>query len=174
MKSSKNRSVREVALLALVITLGNSFTVLASNQSPPEQQVPKPAVGTSSGGEYTSFILDGIIAEVRQTGSIIITISSLGTGDTRPSLHKRRLHNAVARLVDYQNAIPRKQVVTAMGDQIKGSGKVEFYVGGRLEYIVLFKPNADFTMDCCDEEYPNYYPWYREPNKKTRLGRNAS
>ncbi|MEK6286865.1 MAG: hypothetical protein AABO57_14090 [Acidobacteriota bacterium] len=126
-------------------------------------------MGTSEDGEYTSYLVDAIIAEVRQSGSIVIVISSLGTGDTRPSLHKRRLHNAAARLVDYQSAIPRKQVVTAEGDRVKGKGKVEFYVNGRLVYVVLFKPNADFTMDCCDGADPSYYPWYKEPTKKTKL-----
>jgi hypothetical protein len=165
----RTQSIARVGALLLLLVFGDSFTQIVGGHCLLAQQHSEPAVGSSEDGEYTSAMLDAITLEARQTGSLVIVISSLGTGDTRPNLHKRRLHNAVARIVDYQNAIPRKQVITAIADCLKSKGKVEFFVNGKLKYIVWFKPNADFTMDCCDGEYPNYYPWYKGLRKKPRL-----
>jgi hypothetical protein len=149
----------------------NKTHSITSNQAQTKQARPEPEAASADFGEYTSLKLDEIIAEVLQTGSTVIIISRLGTGDTRANLHHRRLHNAVARLVDYKKAIPREQVVTALGNRVKGGGKVEFYVNGRLVYIVVFKPNADFRVDCCDED-PLYYPWRKEPAKSASLRNN--
>lgn len=46
------------------------------------------------------------------------------------------------------------------------TSRVEFYVSGRLVYVGLFKPNADFTMDCRNDYYPKYYPWYEGLKKR--------
>lgn len=138
------------------------------------EQRKQPAIGRGEDGEYNSLLMDAIINETRETGSLIIIISRLGTGDTRANLHRRRLHNAVTRLVEYATPMLRDKVVTAIGERVTGKGKVEFYVNGRLFYVALFKPNADFRMDCCDEVYPNYYPWYKEPKKGAARHRNAS
>ena len=153
-----------VVLPVLVGSIAPGFTSFRLDEPTSEQRRSEPEIGTSEGGEFTSMLMDTIIEEVRKTNSIIIIISRLGTGDTRRELHRRRLHNAVARLVDYQRAIPGKQAVTAMGERVDGKGKIEFYVSGRLVYSVLFKPNADFTVDCCGED-PKYYPWYKRPKK---------
>jgi hypothetical protein len=144
-----------------------------SSQEQTKQSHAEPEAASADFGEYTSLKLNEIIREVHETGTIVIIISQLGAGDSRANLHHRRLHNAVARLVgDSPYRIPREKVVTAIGDRVKGKGRVEFYVNGRLVYIVIFKPNEDFRVDCCDED-PMYYPWYKEP-KKRAAPRNKS
>ncbi len=125
----------------------------------------KPEAASADFGEFTSMKSEEIINEALKTGSVVIIISRLGKGDTRANLHRRRLHNARARLVDYSQRLAKEKVVTAIGDRVKGGGQVEYYVNGRLVYIVIFKPNQDFSVDCCDED-PLYYPWYKEGKRK--------
>jgi hypothetical protein len=129
--------------------------------------------GRSEDGEGTSAMMDEIINQCRSTRNKVHIISRLGTRDTRANLHKRRLHNAVARLVDYSTPLLKEQVSTEIGERVEGKGTVEIYVGGRPVYTVYFTPNADFTVDCCEIE-PNYYPWYKEPKPKPRPRRHTN
>jgi hypothetical protein len=168
--SAKKLTVGIGSVALLIACAGINRIPIALGQTGSESHL-QPDVGRAEGGEYNSLVLDVMLNECRETGNKVIIISHLGTRDTRADLHKRRLHNAVARLVDYSSPIPREQVRTAIENRVKGKGTVEFYVGGRLVYTVFFKPNADFMVDCCEVE-PNYYPWYKAPKPKTKPHRN--
>ena len=126
---------------------------------------PEPLSGRDIGGEYTSKVLDDLIAGARQTGEPVFVVSRLGKAD-KTRYNRRRLHNAVTRLVDYPVALPAEQVVSAIGQRTKGSGRVEFYLGGRLFYVVTFRANRDFIVDCCErEDDVLYYPRRRRAPK---------
>src|ERR1044071_5083208 len=71
--------------------------------------------GRSEDGEGTSAHMDMIINECHKTGSKVHIVSRLGTRDARADLHKRRLHNAVARLVDYSTPLLKDRVSIEIG-----------------------------------------------------------
>lgn len=83
---------------------------------------------------------------------LIIVIARLGAGEDRPDLNRRRLYNARAYLTEYLNLRAPETIVTAEGEQVKGYGRIELYVGGKLYYVLALKRNADLIVGSCEPE----------------------
>ena len=149
----------------LIVTSPLAHSLRAADRQLNTQDLPTTGCFTrGQAGDETSAILDDIIFAARQSGSIVVIVSRLGDGEYSATLNRRRLHNAVARLVWYSTPLPKKQVVAAVGARVKGPGRIEFYVDGRLRYLAEPARGKDFDVDCCDED-PRYYPWYRAKAK---------
>jgi hypothetical protein len=109
----------------------------------------------SSCAERTA-ILDVITQRVA-TDELIIVIARLGYGETRPNLNHRRLHNVRIYWTEYLNPEGRRRpetIVLAEAERIRGYGRLEFYVGGTLEWVMKVARNADLdVLPCYPEDF---------------------
>ena len=90
--------------------------------------------------------------------SLIIVIARLGDGDTRPNLNHRRLHNVRTYWTEYLNPEGRRRpetIILAEAERIRGYGRLEFYVGGRLEWVMKVARNADLDVLPCYPDHDN-------------------
>lgn len=108
---------------------------------------------------------------------LVILIARLGNGENRQDLNRRRLHNARVYLTEYLKLRAPEPIVTAEGEQVKGYGRIELYVGGKLHYVLALKRNADLIVGSCEPEELDdvrqkelrlkLYPW-RDRNPRRR------
>jgi hypothetical protein len=75
--------------------------------------------------------------------SHLIVIARLGNGERSPRLSRQRAGWAEAYLINRRGF---NKVVTASGGRVKGYGRVELYVSGRLLYVLLHPKNK--YIDC--------------------------
>ena len=108
--------------------------------------------------EFNRYLIDGVADLTLERDSRLFVISRLGTGDNRPRLGHRRLHNVRAKIlpVQWRRFDPAK-LITAEGERVKGPGRLEFYVGSKLVIVATFRRNADFCVDCCEWPDRKYY-----------------
>ncbi len=113
--------------------------VLANEQKRKEQivrpldQVPMECEGAASRLDFA------VIDTKKLDGAYLIIIARLGTGETSGHLNQIRL--AVAEEYVLRRGSDLKYVL-AQGKRVKGLGRLELYVGGRLNEILPFKRNA--------------------------------
>jgi hypothetical protein len=78
---------------------------------------------------------------------VAIAISRLGTGETSRTLSRRRLLDVKQMLIKY--GLPEPRIVTGEGEKVKGYGRIELYVAGKLHRVLLAYPNKLLCVDCC-------------------------
>lgn len=79
--------------------------------------------------------------------STIIIIAKLGSGEAS-RFNRRRLQN-IYRYLTYNREIPEERVVTATGQRIRGRGRIEVYVNGRLFVVFILNRNQDLIEEDC-------------------------
>lgn len=77
--------------------------------------------------------------------SPVIVIARLGDDEQRRDLNRRRLHNVRMYLTEFASLDPQT-IITAEGERVRGYGRVELYVGGRLFYTLMIRPNAETIL----------------------------
>jgi hypothetical protein len=87
---------------------------------------------------------------------VVIAIARLGDGETSRELNRRRLYNLRVHWDDYK--LPLGTLVTAEGERVKGLGRIELYVAGKLFDMLVPKPGKDLCVDCCDPD-KRLYPY---------------
>lgn len=100
-----------------------------------------------------------------QRDSVLIVIARLGDNESSQQLNRRRLHNLRVSLTENLHVDPRK-LVMASGEKVRGNGRMEFYLGGKLIGGLLVERGKDLCVDCCDID-ERYYP-YRKNKKRRR------
>jgi hypothetical protein len=88
--------------------------------------------------------------------SVIIAVARLGTGEAATSLNRRRLFN-VSFYLKTTLGVDAKRIVVAESEKIKGYGRVDLYVGGRLLETLLADRGKDLCVTCCGD-YSDFYP----------------
>lgn len=92
--------------------------------------------------------------EIERRGKLIV-ISRLGDGETSRQLNRRRLHNV--REKQKERGVPPEVIIIAEGERVRGYGRVEFYLGGKMVGGLLIKRNEDICVECCGLD-ERYYP----------------
>jgi len=83
---------------------------------------------------------------MNQPDEYVIAIARLGERESSGRLNQRRLNDVMDRLSNKT----RNHAVGAIGQRIKGKGRVELYVHGKLTYIILFPTNRRIDCrNCC-------------------------
>lgn len=72
----------------------------------------------------------------------LIVIAHLGDSEKSSSLNWRRLKDVRENLSEKG----MHQIVMASGERVKGFGRLEFYVGGKLLYVIAYPRNG--RIDC--------------------------
>ncbi len=98
--------------------------------------------------------LDGIVQKT-PADELLIVVARLGEGDLRPHLNWRRLHNVRAYWTEYLSEgreghrRDAATIILAEGEKVKGFGHLEFYVGGKLVWVLKVARNADVDFGDC-------------------------
>jgi hypothetical protein len=145
---------------ALVISLLLGSLAIAAAQSPSTQTVKMETKPTNC--EFNIATLDAAHVQAGKDG-LVIAIARLGDSEQRQDLSRRRLHNVRTYLVEFGHRSP-ETIITAEGERVNGYGRVELYVGGKLFYVLMVRPNADFSVGSCS--YEGEDPCTHEREKK--------
>jgi len=89
-------------------------------------------------------------------GTVTILVARLGDSEQPREVNRRRLHNVRTFLTTYPD-LNAKNVITAEGERVRGFGRVEIYVGGKLVDVILAEKNKDLEVECCEGD-ERYYP----------------
>ena len=145
---------------ALTLTLVSFFCGAIAAQGPPLQSVNladfanrKPELC-----ESRTAAMDGMTQKTPPNEAIIV-MARLGAGETKRNLNWRRLENVRAY---WTQAIPcearRKSetIILAEGERVVGYGRLEFFVGGKLVWVMKIPHNSDIDFGDCvapDDSY---------------------
>lgn len=77
----------------------------------------------------------------------LIMIARLGEKETNNNLNWQRLRV----FEEFANMSSLLDVVTAQGKKAKGLGRVEFYYGGVLRFVIVAERNKKFKTNCFTE-----------------------
>ena len=102
--------------------------------------------------EEVARIATAKLTEGRKT----IVIGRLGKGERSRELNRRRLYNVQTFLSRYKT-IGAENIVVAEGEKVRGYGRVEIYVGGKLAETLAVPKNKDLMVACCEGD-TDYYP----------------
>ena len=100
-----------------------------------------------------------VISQKTPADELIIVVARLGTGETRPNLNWRRLHNVRVFWTEFLEKSGRRKpetIILAEGERVEGYGQLEFYVDGKLVGVVKVARNADLSIGSCyppDDSY---------------------
>ena len=142
----KNRLIATVFCVSLIC---------AASQA---QQAGLPAVAVSDFEKYgltKCWERSGSLEYIHQdtpAGAMITVVARPGTDDKRPDLSWRRLRNVHAYLTQYLNPGYRrdpKTIAMVEGGRVEGYGRLEFYVGGRLVWLIKAPPDMDLDFGDC-------------------------
>ena len=113
--------------------------------------------------EFNIATIDAANGKAEDDGGLVIAIARLGDGEEQKELSRRRLHNVRTYLMEFDRRSP-EMIVTAEGERVKGYGRVELYVGGKLFYVLMIRPKADLPVGSCS--YEGEDPCSHEREKK--------
>jgi hypothetical protein len=128
------------ALVACILIAGSALAQAESS---------KPRIFERFDGthcETTKAELD-LIAERADQDGLIIIIASLGTKEASRKLNRRRMH-MLADYLQMTRSISAERIVTAEGERVRGLGRVEIYVKGRLFTVFTVNRNKDLARGC--------------------------
>ncbi len=160
-------SVRGLSILLLIfIVLAACVPVLAQDK-PTEPTVVQ---GDANACEINAAMFDYLANILRDNAAErLFVVARLGTGEASRDFNRRRLHNVRTY---YKQAqvwnIFDDRFVYAEGDQVKGEGRIEFYLGSKLMLTSLVKRGRDICVTCCDFPYPEYYGFGKKEKRKRR------
>jgi hypothetical protein len=101
----------------------------------------KPTFGVNC-EDALALIDTAAVDAMNQPAEFVIAIARLGNGESSGRLNQQRLNDVMQRLSEKT----RDRAVGALGRRIKGKGRIELYVHGRLAYVILFPRNR--RIDC--------------------------
>ena len=134
--------------------------MLVAGQTPPLEPINladyvnrKPA-----GCELRTAAMDGITQKVPLNEPIIV-IAHLGANETKRNLNSRRLQNVRAYWMHGVAPVAQRKsemIILAEGERVSGYGRLEFYAGGKLVWLLNIPRNADVDFGDCvppDDSY---------------------
>ena len=113
-------------------------------------------------------IVARLASEESQRDKVLIIVARLGDNESSQELNRRRLHNLRVSLTENLRVDPQR-LIMASGEKVRGSGRVEFYLAGKLIGALPIARGKDLCVDCCDID-ERYYP-YRKNEKRGRQRR---
>jgi len=157
-------------LFAISLVLAGPSSGIAQNKyHPTNAQSSQPILTTCE----ENIALLSISHEAAGKEGFIIAIARLGSGEQGRELNRRRLHNLRVYLTEFDWHRAPKTVITAEGERVKGFGRVELYVAGKLVGVMGIKRNRDLLVGSCEPDdirpvraESNLYPYLdRRPQK---------
>ena len=141
-------------VLCLALGVGTALS-----QEPTKSSIPYAFTPAPMTSEFNiirlEFIAKDAIAAASGRG-VTILVARLGDGERSREVHRRRLHNVRTFLTTYSD-LNAKNVIATEGERVRGFGRVEIYVGGKLIDVMLAEKNKDLEVECCEGD-ERYYP----------------
>lgn len=126
--------------------------------------IPDQPFNCETNDSYLAKIGEMLKAQNNQN-SLLIIIARLGDREKQPRLNYRRLYNVRLKL-NKEFGIVEKKMVVAEGEEVKGHGRIEFYLSGEMIGTLLVEKNRDICVGCCDPD-ERFYP-YKERLRKSK------
>ncbi len=113
-------------------------------RTPPEvRALPYCSPSEPVGCEVARVYLDSAVTIAREAGETsLIVIARLGDGEKSARLNWRRLKQVKNQLGRFD-----VEAVAASGERVKGRGRVDVYVSGKLLYALPYARNSDITCE---------------------------
>jgi len=121
-------------------------------------------VDSSGSGEAASAGIDNFLVEYARGGERLFVVARLGTGETDGGRNLQRLCEArdylAPRLPQVPDLVPsgeyRKSPPTifAEGERVEGEGRLEFYLGSKLQLTRFIRRNRSANLNCCEDITP--------------------
>lgn len=111
----------------------------------------RPGQPPAAGGDFCESniaYLDAAHSAAGEDG-LIIAIARLGNGERNTTLNRRRLYNLRTYLEKFRRR-DGKTIITAEGERVRGPGRVEIYVGGKLGAEIELRRGEDLHVGSCD------------------------
>ena len=123
--------------------------VLATGRSGAQtSDAPEKYVEIANNCESNIARLDNIHSMADKEG-LIIAIARLGNGEWRSDLNRRRLHNLKLWLKEIRGR-EMKTIITAEGERVRGRGRIEIYIRGKLVDVLGLGKGEDLAVGSCD------------------------
>jgi hypothetical protein len=154
-------STEKINFTLLVLLVAFALHGLGRGQQPSELTPVKLADFVNrppAGCESRTAALDGITQKT-PPDELIFVIARLGKGENRPRLAWRRLQNVRAYWTQFLIPEGRRKtetIILAEGTRVEGAGRLEFYVSGKLVWVLNAPHNADIDFGDCiapDDRY---------------------
>jgi hypothetical protein len=143
-------------LCIICLMAGYALVVEAQQKSGSTTQI-VPVEDLPGGCEFNNNILT-VLAQSTDDDELVIVIARLGDSESRKNLNYRRLHNVKTFLTEFlaDASVRRRQetIILAEGQRVKGYGRVELYIKGKLYEILKARHNADLIVGYCSREPP--------------------
>ena len=145
---------------ALTLPLITFFCIVVAGQTPPLEPInPADYVNRKPAGcELRTAGMDGITQKVPLNEPIIV-IAHLSANETKRNLNWRRLQNVRAYWMHGVAPVAQRKsemIILAEGERVSGYGRLEFYSGGKLVWLVNVARNANVYFGDCvppDDSY---------------------
>ena len=108
--------------------------------------------------EDRSAMVD-VITQRTPRDETITVIAHESTSESRPDLNHRRLHNVRAYWTQFLGPQWRRKpetIILSEGERVQGYGRLEFWIRGKLVYVLNVAHNADVDFGDCvppDDSY---------------------
>jgi hypothetical protein len=149
-------SVNMLRVIGIVCLLISYACVVEAQQKPGSETPIFPVEDLPGGCEFNNSVLT-VLAQNTPADELIIVIARLGDRESRKNLNSRRLHNVKIFLTEFLVDSVRRRpetIILAEGQRVKGYGRVELYVKGKLYEVMKASHNADLIMGYCSREPP--------------------
>jgi len=128
------------ALIALASCCFLAGQVYAQSLSTSE-----PNLVNGDNNETTKAELD-LLAQEAGGNKLIIMIARLGSGESARKLNWRRLR-AVRDYLESVRAIDSGRIIQAAGERVRGRGRIEVYLDGKLYMVFVLSRNKNFAPE---------------------------
>jgi hypothetical protein len=88
---------------------------------------------------------------------LVIAIARLGIGENSRKINQRRLYN-INRYLREHRGRSAKTIITAQGLPVRGRGRVDIYVSGRLVDSFVVGRGEDIPVGACEGDDYDFYP----------------
>ena len=107
----------------------------------------KPIQVNGSNNEDSKAAL-ALLAQTINQDEFVILIARAGNGESLRGLNRRRL-SVVRSYVNVTRStpIPEQKIVTAQSERVRGRGRIEVYLRGKLFMVFLFDQNKTFEPE---------------------------
>jgi hypothetical protein len=134
---------RELAVIVLLFCwMSANYSVRAQR---PEES--KPVVVNGNSNEDSKAAL-ALLAQTVEQDEFVILIARTGNGESVRGLNRRRL-GVVRSYVNVTRStpIPMERIVTAESEPVRGRGRIEVYLKGKLFMVFVFDRNKTFAPE---------------------------
>jgi hypothetical protein len=136
----KSEATAKLALLAFIICFGAVFHARAQTTAATE-----PILANGGNNEDSKAVLD-LIAQKAGAEKLIIMVVRHGDREVSHKLNRGRLEIASTYLQN-SRGIPKAHLIRAEGERIRGRGRLEIYLDGKLLVIFTFPRNRNFAPE---------------------------